>query len=100
MTYLHLILLLYQMGKKKGIDYRPKHIIKQEAEYYANQQKYIDSLQRQCTPGLKLMTCPTCGHICIVPEAYVTVTCIRYGNRGSPVHPGAFHPTGPMQRRR
>ena len=45
-----------------------------------NQRNYIDSLQRQCLPGEKLMTCPYCRHIGRYPEWQLEVSCIRgYG---------------------
>lgn len=65
------------------------------AKAAANQAAYMEKLAQQSAslPGTKLMTCPTCMRICVVPEAWTNIPHIAYGMGGNPVHPGIFNPS-------
>lgn len=58
------------------------------------QQAHINMLQSQCKPGQKLLTCPTCGKICRVPDYQMMVSHLQYGGgyvTQSAIHPGELH---------
>lgn len=56
------------------------------------QQQHIAMLQAQCKPGQKLLTCPTCGKICRVPDYQMMVSHIQNGGDFATITQAGTHP--------
>lgn len=69
-----------------------KKLAEQEGKYYENRQKYMQSLERKCLPGEKLMTCPHCQQTGVYPGWQQMVTHVEVKYRGcrlkNQTHPG------------
>lgn len=78
------IVSLTQTGKKEKL-------AAFAAKQQKNQQDYLNQLQASCPPGYKLFTCLYCKKICMIPEAYPTISCVMSYGQHTPSHPGSFN---------